>query len=104
MAATTSSVGGWKAKARAVRGLDLRQSMELDSLEAIYMMVESGLGASIIPDSAEFAPFRPDVRILPFGPPRVERWIGFLFKRATIKRKTVGALIGASRKALARPS
>ena len=85
------------------RAIELRQSMELESLEAIYMMVQSGLGASIIPDSSRYAPFRPDVRILPFGPPSVERWIGYVFKTATPKRKTVEALIDASHEALAPP-
>ena len=32
--------------------------------------------------------------------PEVERWIGFLARRATLKQKTVDALIAASRAAL----
>jgi DNA-binding transcriptional LysR family regulator len=82
------------------RGLDLEQSMELDSLEAIYMMVQAGLGVSIIPDGGPFSPFRPDVRILPFGPPQIERWIGFLSKKAPLKDKTIAALIDAASAAL----
>ena len=82
------------------RGLDLEQSMELDSLEAIYMMVQAGLGVSIIPDSGPFSPFRPDVRILPFGPPQIERWIGFLSKKAPLKDKTIAALSDAASAAL----
>ncbi len=74
--------------------------MELDSLEAIYMMVQAGLGVSIIPDSGPFSPFRPDVRILPFGPPQIERWIGFLSKKAPLKDKTIAALIDAAGAAL----
>jgi DNA-binding transcriptional LysR family regulator len=65
------------------------------------MMVQAGLGASIIPDSGPFSPFRPDLRILPFGPPRIERWIGFLTKKAPLKGKTIAALIDAAGVALA---
>jgi len=82
------------------RGLDLDEAMELDSLEAIYMMVQSGLGVSIIPDSGPFAPFRPDVRILPFGPPQIRRWIGFLSKTEPVKDKVLAALIDAADAAL----
>ncbi|HEX9769751.1 MAG TPA: LysR family transcriptional regulator [Kiloniellales bacterium] len=82
------------------RGLDLDEAMELDSLEAIYMMVQAGLGVSIIPDSGPFSPFRPDVRILPFGPPPIQRWIGFLSKKAPVKDKIIAALIDAARTAL----
>jgi DNA-binding transcriptional LysR family regulator len=64
------------------------------------MMVQAGLGASIIPDSGPFSPFRPDVRILPFGPPPIERWIGFLTKKAPLKDKTIAALIAAAGVAL----
>ena len=82
------------------RGLEPEQSMELDSLEAIYMMVQAGLGVSIIPDSGPFAPFRPDLKVVPFGPPPIERWIGFLCKRAPVKAKTVAALMDAADRAL----
>ena len=82
------------------RGLDLDEAMELDSLEAIYMMVQAGLGVSIIPDSGPFAPFRPEVRILPFGPPQIRRWIGFLSKTAPVKDKVLAALIDAAGAAL----
>ena len=83
------------------RGLDLDEAMELDSLEAIYMMVQARLGVSIIPDSGPFAPFRPEVRILPFGPPQIRRWIGFLSKTAPVKDKVLAALIDAAGAALA---
>ena len=61
---------------------------------------EAGLGVSIIPDSGPFSPIRPDVRILPFGPPQIERWIGFLSKKAPLKDKTIAALIDAANTAL----
>jgi hypothetical protein len=40
------------------------------------------------------------VRILPFGPPQIERWIGFLSKKAPLKDKTIAALIDAAGAAL----
>lgn len=74
------------------RGLKLRQVMELDSLEAITVMVNYGLGASIVPEQCVADPFPIPVRRLPFGQPQLHRRLGVVERAAPAKPKLTAAL------------
>lgn len=74
------------------RGLALREAMELDSLEAIYLMVHHGLGASIVPVSGAGLEWLPAVRQLPFGEPPMTRTIGLAERAGSPKARVTAAL------------
>jgi DNA-binding transcriptional LysR family regulator len=74
------------------RGLALREVMELDSLEAIFLMVHHGLGASIVPVSDAGLEWLPAVRQLPFGEPPMTRTIGLAERGENPKARITGAL------------
>ncbi|MFD2206899.1 LysR family transcriptional regulator [Kiloniella antarctica] len=60
------------------RGANLREIMELDSLEAIQRMVAKGLGAAIIPESSLTE--NSDLLVRPFGSPPVTRKVSLVEK------------------------
>jgi len=73
------------------RGIRIQQGMEIDTLEAVSMMVSSGLGVSIVPKRPIANPFPGEVRSLPFGEPPVYRGIGLLERTANPKSDLVKA-------------
>lgn len=80
-------------------GIAPRTQTELESIEAIYLMVGLGLGASILPDLgiAAFAP--QGLRILEFGDPPLYREVGLISRRDLTKkmaRKLVGDAFAAA--------
>ncbi|GAP37982.1 LysR family transcriptional regulator [Piscinibacter sakaiensis] len=86
-------------EALANRRIVLRESMELDSLEAIALMVRHGLGVSIVPVShAGFLRFH-RLRALPFGRPPMARAIGLAQRPGGPKRRLAAALLAALQQA-----
>ena len=61
-----------------IRHTNLREAMELDSLEAIQRMVSKGLGAAIIPESS--LADENDLLVRPFGVPAVTRTVSLVEK------------------------
>jgi DNA-binding transcriptional LysR family regulator len=75
------------------RGIQVEQGMEMDSLEAVSMMVSNGLGVSIVPKRPISDPFPGDIRSMPFGEPPVYRDIGLVERTANPKSDLVKALV-----------
>ncbi len=76
------------------RGIQPRDGMELDSLEAIWVMVGHGLGVAVIPrhpimDLPNLMP----VRQLPFGRPQLSRRVGLLERQSHARTDQVAALL-----------
>lgn len=77
------------------RRLVLRETMELDSLEAIALMVKNGLGVSIIPVSHNgFLRFH-GLKAVPFGKPPLKRRIGLAQRPGNPKAELTAALMAA---------
>jgi DNA-binding transcriptional LysR family regulator len=70
------------------RGIEVRERMELDSIESILMMVSRGLGAAIAPERSISAEQRESLKCIPFGDPAVRRRVG-LVERAGQDRSTL---------------
>jgi DNA-binding transcriptional LysR family regulator len=80
----------------------LRESMELDSLEAIALMVRHGLGVSIIPVShAGFLRLH-RVKAVAFGRPPMKRTIGLAQRIGHPKQHLTTALLAALKQAAAK--
>ena len=60
------------------RGISVRSTMEIDSLDGVIAMVANGLGASVVPARGVKNEFPPTVRVIPFGLPAVTRRLGIL--------------------------
>lgn len=81
------------------RRIVLRETMELDSLEAIALMVSHGLGVSIIPVSHEgFLGFH-KLKAVPFGRPPLHRRIGLAERAGNPKGTLTVALMKALKNA-----
>jgi DNA-binding transcriptional LysR family regulator len=81
------------------RSIKLRQTMELDSLEAIALMVHHGLGVSIVPVSDEnFLRFH-RLKAVPFGKPPLSRRVGLAQRPGSPKSNIAAALLGALKRA-----
>jgi DNA-binding transcriptional LysR family regulator len=86
-------------EALASRSIPLHQTMELDSLEAIALMVHHGLGVSIVPVSDEnFLRFH-RLRAVPFGRPPLSRRVGLARRPGSPKSDVIAALLGALKRA-----
>ncbi len=94
-------VSGVIEEALASRRVVLRESMELDSLEAIAMMVRHGLGVSIVPVSnASFLRFH-RLKAVPLGQPPLSRTIGLAQRVGNPRQRLTAALLQALRHAAA---
>lgn len=60
------------------RGIQVKATMEIDSLDAIESMVREGLGVSIVPVCHGSDPNRAGLRAVPFGEPPFVRDVGAL--------------------------
>lgn len=60
------------------RGIVLRPSLEFDTVEAVIMMVQRGLGVSILHQGCIDNPLRLMLRSIPFGDPPLSRRLGLL--------------------------
>lgn len=90
--------------ALAQRRIVLRETMELDSLEALALMVRHGLGVSIVPVShAGFLRFH-RLKAVPFCNPPMARLIGLAQRPGGPKRRLASALLAALKEAAAQAS
>ena len=77
------------------RGIRVAETMELDSIEAILMMVSRGLGAADVPERSLTDRFRGTVRTFPFGGAGVTRNVGLVVRRRQSETPLVTALYSA---------
>ena len=74
-------------------GINPNTRAEIESIEAIHLMIRLGFGFSILPDVGGTAVAGPALRLLDFGAPPIHRTIGLLSRRDTTKgnaRRIVG--------------
>lgn len=76
-------------------GITPRDWLELDSLEAISIMVANGLGVALVPDWARQQPDSTDVVRLKLPIPTDPRRIGMLLPRSSPTRRLAGILLEA---------
>ena len=74
------------------RGIKVRTSMEVDSLEAISLMVSHGLGVSVVPLRNIPQPFPPHLKVVDFGHPAVQRVVGLIERNLNPRAHFVRAL------------
>ncbi|WP_120495377.1 LysR family transcriptional regulator [Kiloniella sp. EL199] len=72
------------------RGANLREAMELDSLEAIQRMVAKGLGAAIVPESS--LEDKSNLLVRPFGKPSTTRTVSLVEKHRGQRPDLTGIL------------
>ena len=60
------------------RSIRVNTMMEVDTLEAVALMVSKGLGVAIVPERTLEKPFPDRLRIVPFGDPPIHRTIGMI--------------------------
>lgn len=83
----------------ARKGLVPDEFMELDSLEAILVMVERGLGIAIVPErSVADMPFR-RLRVAPIDDPDAVRNVAFVYRERARTAPLLEAVLGALRQA-----
>lgn len=64
------------------RGIKVQSRMELDSLEAISLMVGQGLGVSIIPQRSHTRGLKKNLVVSPFGEKTIKRDLGLVYRPA----------------------
>ncbi len=74
------------------RGLRVTTAMELDSLEAILLMVTRGLGVAIVPETCLGTPAARQLRIIPLGDPPLKRSIDLVYPTKTTRPTLIAAL------------
>lgn len=72
--------------------IQVREAMELDSLEAIRQMVRHGLGVSIVPYRCAESSDAEELRWVPFGESRIHRTIGLIERQQNLKSGLTTAL------------
>ena len=77
-----------------------RERFELNALNAIAVMVDRGLGVSLVPDWAQ--PWPEGLRLvrMPLPNPAVPRRIGIVWSRSSVRVRLVTVLLQESRKAM----
>jgi DNA-binding transcriptional LysR family regulator len=84
------------------RGIEVRERMELDSIESILMMVSRGLGAAIAPERSISIEQRRSLKCIPFGDPPVRRRVGLVERtsqgRSTLTDALYDALVEVARR------
>lgn len=97
------TLGGGKLAEQYLRAQNLQpqERFELNSLLAVAMMVERGLGVALVPDiGAALVRGRALVKIeLPQG--RAARQLGMLWQRATPRARWIDSLVGCARQVVA---
>ncbi len=74
-------------------GIRPHERFELNALNAIAMMVDRGLGVSIVPDWSPPWPEGIDIVRLPLPTPQIGRRIGVVWSRSTIRLRLVNVLL-----------
>ncbi len=80
-------------------GIAPRERFELNALNAIAVMVDRGLGVSLVPDWARPWPEGLDLVRIPLPLPSEPRRIGIVWSRSTVRERLVNVLIRESRHA-----
>ena len=83
-------------------GIVPRERFELNALNAIAVMVDRGLGVSLVPDWAKPWPEGISVVSLPLPQPSEPRRIGLVWSRASVRLRQVNALLEEARATLIR--
>ena len=78
-------------------GIVPRERFELNALNAIAVMVDRGLGVSLVPDWARPWPEGVDVVRIPLPQPCEPRRIGVVWSRSTVRIRLVNAFLLESR-------
>ncbi len=84
-------------------GITPRERFELNALNAIAVMVDRGLGVSLVPDWARPWPEGLNLVRIPLPLPCEPRRIGIVWSRSTIRIRLVQAFLQESRAAMPRP-
>ncbi|MGI9334561.1 MAG: LysR substrate-binding domain-containing protein [Gammaproteobacteria bacterium] len=79
-------------RALAERGISVRESMELDSIEAMLLMAAYRLGVTIVPERSVTNAMRPALKVQPFGSPPVERRVVLVTRRSSSQERYGRAL------------
>jgi DNA-binding transcriptional LysR family regulator len=82
------------------RGIVPRERFELNALNAIAVMVDRGLGVSLVPDWARPWPEGLQLARIPLPNPSVPRRIGIVWSRSSVRVRLVTVLLQESRKAM----
>ena len=82
-------------------GITPRERFELNALNAIAVMVDRGLGVSLVPDWARPWPEGLNLVRIPLPLPFEPRRIGIVWSRSTIRIRLVQAFLAESRAAMA---
>ena len=78
------------------RGIAVRDAMELDSLDAIWVMVGHGLGVSIVPRHPMMRlPGLSPIRLIPFGDPPLLRRLALYWRPEAATAPLIAALSAA---------
>ncbi|WP_448098241.1 LysR family transcriptional regulator [Luteibacter yeojuensis] len=85
-------------------GIVPRERFELNALNAIAVMVDRGLGVSLVPDWAQPWPEGLDLVRLPLPKPSEPRRIGIVWSRSSVRVRLVTVLLQEGRKAMASAS
>lgn len=84
-------------------GIVPRERFELNALNAIAVMVDRGLGVSLVPDWAKPWPEGISVVSIPLPEPSEPRRIGMVWSRASVRLRQVNVLLEEARAALLQP-
>jgi DNA-binding transcriptional LysR family regulator len=85
-------------------GIVPRERFELNALNAIAVMIDRGLGVSLVPDWAQPWPEGLDLVRLPLPKPSEPRRIGIVWSRSSVRVRLVTVLLQEGRKAMATSS
>lgn len=80
-------------------GIVPKERFELNALNAIAVMIDRGLGVSLVPDWAPPWPAGLDIVRVPLPKPIIARRLGIVWSLSTIRRRLVGVLRDESEKA-----
>jgi DNA-binding transcriptional LysR family regulator len=95
--------GGRKADEYLRRaGIVPHERLELNALNAIAVMVDRGLGVSLVPDWAQPWPADIQVARLPLPLPSEPRRIGMVWSRSSVRLRLVNALLEESKNCLSK--
>jgi DNA-binding transcriptional LysR family regulator len=75
-------------------GIKPQERLELDSLEAIAVLVDRGLGISLVPDWAPPWPAELNLVKIPLKSPAPRRTIGALWSQASLRIAIIRAFLG----------
>ena len=81
-------------------GIVPRERFELNALNAIAVMVDRGLGVSLVPDWAQPWPEGLQLVRIPLPNPAVPRRIGIVWSRSSVRVRLVTVLLQESKKAM----